>query len=233
MKRSPLKRKAPLKAKKGFNNSPFTSTGEFRGYSTFKTKSFEELISTSKQKVQSIKSTRADNVKPPAPKKRNSMKGAGRTTADIQFHAEIVALGCIACSILGRKPNHPLQIHHPEGRNKCRAGDCSEQYALCLCCEHHDQRIYKGQYSGGSFIPVSPDEPSIHHSKKAFLEKFGTEQLLVHLTYLRLGKTPPWMTGDEWSTFCRFKNNNEQSEYLVDVMRSGLNGARRAIALES
>lgn len=80
---------------------------------------------------------------------------------------KVAALGCIACYRQGT-PGTPAEIHH------IRAGTGMGQRAshldvLPLCPPHH---------RGTSGLSV----PSIHGSKNAFIEAFGTEAELLELT---------------------------------------------------
>jgi len=80
---------------------------------------------------------------------------------------KVAALGCIACYHQGT-PGTPCEIHHP------RAGTglgrrASHFDVIGLCPAHH---------RGTAGLSV----PSIHGSKNAFIELFGTEAELLELT---------------------------------------------------
>lgn len=202
MKRTELKRKTPLKPGKGFKK---------KGGALRKTqKGFNSTISPSP--VRKNQTSKTGQLKA-----RNSMKGAGRSASDIAFHGELVDNGCIACAVGGLETLHPLQIHHPRGRNKGREGDVSEKYAMCLCAEHHDQRIYSGYWSGSQFVPVRDDVPSVHKSKRIFISAYGTEDWLVHESYRAIGATPEWLSNLEWESYCLIGDKNEQESYLIEV----------------
>ncbi len=89
------------------------------------------------------------------------------TKTERQHLNKLTALGCIACYKQGT-PGTPGEIHHP------RAGTgmgrkASHFDAICLCPMHH---------RGTAGLSV----PSIHGSKNAFIEAFGTEAELLELT---------------------------------------------------
>ena len=164
--------------------------------------------------------TKSNKVNKAKRQLQNSMKGKGRSRTDIQIHKSLVEAGCIACYLLGKKSGYHLQIHHPEGRNKGKAGDISERYAMCLCAGHHDQRIFKGYWSGDVYIPVDPLMPSIHHSKKSFVSTFGTESKLVHESYRLIGETPAWMTSEEWCSYLCIGDSQSKEVFLFDFMKA-------------
>lgn len=156
------------------------------------------------------------------------MAGAGKTKGDVEFHGRLVAGGCIACIIDARVSGHHLQIHHPEGRNKGRAGDYSERYAICLCAEHHDRRIYWGYYNGGERVLCDPDIPSVHHAKREFTSRYGSERYLVHFSYELLGEQPVWLTHAEWHAFLTLDDLGGREDYLLDILRPEVASERRA-----
>jgi hypothetical protein len=89
------------------------------------------------------------------------------TKAEKNHLNKVAALGCIACYQQGT-PGTPAEIHHP------RAGTgigrrASHFDAIGLCHMHH---------RGTAGLSV----PSIHGSKNAFIETFGTEAELLELT---------------------------------------------------
>lgn len=241
MKRSPLKpgkalkRRTPLKAKKGFK-----VTGE---YSSFKKKQYKTDVASPQAryllsktelpledkgilKSGSKRKSKSNNV-------LNSMTGHGRSKDDQYFHSIIVSNGCMACLIEGRDPTHPLQVHHPYGRNKGREGDFSEKFAICLCCEHHDTRSYKGYYSGEIFVPVRDDCPSVHSAKKQFYMNYGSEALLVHETYEILDIKPCWLTNEEWSTFLSISKRDKRDKWASEIVKPSEMKNRRSIALKN
>lgn len=80
---------------------------------------------------------------------------------------KVAALGCIACYQQGT-PGTPAEIHHP--RAGTGMGRRASHYdAIPLCAIHH---------RGTAGLSV----PSIHGSKNAFIEAFGTEAELLELT---------------------------------------------------
>lgn len=80
---------------------------------------------------------------------------------------KVAALGCIACYQQGT-PGTPAEIHHP--RAGTGAGRRASHFdAIGLCPMHH---------RGTAGLSV----PSIHGSKNAFIEAFGTEAELLELT---------------------------------------------------
>lgn len=226
LKRSPLKRKTPLKAKKSLQSKTplkakksLESKTSLKTYSTLKTKtplksSGEGLSTYSSLKPVSDKK-KAANAKNP-PKKRNSMKGHGRKKVDIDHHTKLVANGCMACNHEGLTPYHPIQIHHPDGRSRGKEGDYKERFAIALCAEHHDQRIYNGFYLGMTWMPADRNIPSIHHNKKGFIELYGSESLLVHKSFENIEETPPWLSESEWKEFLDLKDDESREIWLRD-----------------
>lgn len=84
-----------------------------------------------------------------------------------QHLKKVAALGCIACYHQGT-PGTPAEIHHP--RAGTGMGQRASHYdAIGLCPAHH---------RGTAGLSV----PSIHGSKNAFIEAFGTEAELLELT---------------------------------------------------
>lgn len=80
---------------------------------------------------------------------------------------KLAAIGCIACYKQGT-PGTPAEIHHP--RAGTGAGIRASNFdAIPLCPMHH---------RGTAGLSV----PSIHGSKNAFIETFGTEAELLELT---------------------------------------------------
>lgn len=89
------------------------------------------------------------------------------TKTERQHLNKVAELGCIACYLQGT-PGTWAEIHHP------RAGTglgkrASHFDAIPLCPIHH---------RGTAGLSV----PSIHGSKNAFIETFGTEAELLELT---------------------------------------------------
>ena len=77
-----------------------------------------------------------------------------------QHISKVVALGCIACRILGYNDT-PAECHHI--RTGIGKGQRASHYdTLPLCPAHH---------RGTAGLKV----PSIHGSKNAFVQTFGTE----------------------------------------------------------
>ena len=195
MKRTPIKRKTPLKAKaplkpgKGLKRTAMPQASKplvARTALTRKTPMSQGGFVASNQSTPNRKPTQT-------PKKKNSMSGHGRTKADKELHSAIIGMGCIACRVMGRAQVHPSQLHHPIGRNKGKEGDFCEQYVICLCAEHHDQRIYHGFQSASGWVKADRSMPSVHHNKKGFVAMFGTEESLVLKTYELLGRKPVWL----------------------------------------
>ena len=155
------------------------------------------------------------------------MHGAGRSDGDKAFHGRLVSAGCIACRVGRLETIHPLQIHHPDGRNKGRAGDHSERIAVCLCAEHHDQRIYSGYYAGGDFIPVREGVPSIHHAKRLFVEEYGSEYFLVFESYRILDEKPGWLWSEEWEKYLAEPFASKRQAIAAAVMKPEMASERR------
>lgn len=89
------------------------------------------------------------------------------TKAEKEHLSKVAALGCIACYVQST-PGSPAEIHHP--RAGTGAGRRASHYeAIPLCPPHH---------RGTAGLSV----PSIHGSKNAFIETFGTEAELLELT---------------------------------------------------
>lgn len=109
MKRTPLKRKTPLKSTCGFKKAAVIKTA----------KTSTQLVAFKKGKA-------------------SSLVGKGKSNAQVEFHSIVVELGCFACNKLGLISKSRLVIHHPRGRNKGKVGDASEWFVICLCYEHHD-----------------------------------------------------------------------------------------------
>jgi hypothetical protein len=244
MKRTELKRKTPLKSS-GFKKptdgkwSSFKppKPGQFSSFNTPKSGN----CSTFKQERPGTPSNSVDQKssydRTRAPIKharketqsRSSLKGAGRTKSDIEYHSNIIELGCIACIVSNQVTVHPLQIHHTSGRSKGRRNDLCEKMAICLCAEHHDKRIYSGFSNGIEWITVRADEPSVHHDRSAFTAKFGSQIYLLHETYALLSSTPPWLTVDEWREYLELISHKRQ-EYLTRILALYTMKERRAFA---
>lgn len=78
----------------------------------------------------------------------------------------VAAVGCIACFVQNT-PGTPCEIHHP--RAGTGAGLRASHFdAIGLCPPHH---------RGTAGLSV----PSIHGSKNAFIEAFGTEAELLEI----------------------------------------------------
>ena len=89
------------------------------------------------------------------------------TKAEKDHLNKVAALGCIACYLQGT-PGSWAEIHHP--RAGTGAGRRASHFdAIPLCHIHH---------RGTAGLSV----PSIHGSKNAFIERFGTEAELLELT---------------------------------------------------
>ena len=89
------------------------------------------------------------------------------TKAEKHHLNKICSIGCVACIIQGT-PGTPAEIHHP--RAGTGSGRRASHYdAIPLCPMHH---------RGTAGLSV----PSIHGSKNAFIERFGTEVELLELT---------------------------------------------------
>lgn len=212
MKRTKLVRKTPLGRGKGFKPSNSKLSKKQVGFN-----------STLRSGGEIARSYRGNRIR------GNSMTGAGRSDADIAFHGRLVHEGCVACRVGGLVTEHPLQIHHVMGRNKGSAGDFSEQYAICLCAEHHDQRIYSGYFGEKGFVPVRPGVPSVHSAKSRFTDLYGTEDLLVHMCYEQLNLRPAWLSSLEWRQFRLAVTHNEKELFLREILRPGWVRERRAV----
>lgn len=89
------------------------------------------------------------------------------TKAEKEHLSKVAELGCIACYVQDT-PGTPCEIHHM--RAGTGMGLRSSHYdAIGLCATHH---------RGTAGLSV----PSIHGSKNAFIEAFGTEAELLELT---------------------------------------------------
>ncbi len=89
------------------------------------------------------------------------------TKAEKAHLNKVASIGCVACHIQGT-PGTPAEIHHP--RAGTGMGRRASHYdAIGLCAPHH---------RGTAGLSV----PSIHGSKNAFIERFGTEAELLELT---------------------------------------------------
>lgn len=238
MKQTPLKRKTPLKAKSGLKSktglnakSGLSSNSSLKAVSDKKRAQleaegkspFSTLSSNSTLKPVSDKK----KANPTKPKRGNSMKGAGRSQKDVHFHGLIVGLGCAACNEENTATPHPLQVHHPDGRNRGSAGDHKEQYALCLCAAHHDTRIYHGFHNGFQWVGIDKSVPSVHSAKKAFYDRYGSEAYLVHEQYVALSLQPVWLSPDEWEHYLSLETRCEKEYWLQDIMGAGNARQRR------
>lgn len=97
-----------------------------------------------------------------------------RTKSDNEWMGLITGLGCIACLVQGT-PDTPAEVHHIRaGQGKAQRSD--HKKSLGLCPPHHRGTDH-------------PRTPSIHMARRAFIEKFGTEQELYERTLQELGLT--------------------------------------------
>lgn len=88
------------------------------------------------------------------------------TKAEKQHLQRVADLGCIACYLSGT-PGTPCEVHHI--RAGVGMGKRSSHFrAIGLCPAHHRGTAH-------------PAVPSIHLSKLAFIERFGTEEKLLQL----------------------------------------------------
>lgn len=88
-------------------------------------------------------------------------------TKERQHLGKVAAFGCIACYQQGT-PGTPCEIHHP--RAGTGIGQKASHFdAIGLCPPHH---------RGTAGLSI----PSIHGSKNAFIEAFGTEAELLELS---------------------------------------------------
>ena len=96
------------------------------------------------------------------------------TKAEKEHLSKVAAFGCIACYLQGT-PGTPAEIHHP--RAGAGMGKRASHFdAIPLCPVHH---------RGTAGLA----HPSIHGSKRAFIERFGTElELLSKLRALQSGE---------------------------------------------
>ena len=125
----------------------------------------------------------------PIKTKSRGLRGHGRTSADIDFHSRVAALGCIACKMLEQVTLFPVRIHHIDGRNAGKENDYSERKVLPLCDQHHHPEL---AFDIGEIKP-DLDAPSVHGRKKLFKKMVGPEEDLVLLVYDILKETPPWL----------------------------------------
>lgn len=217
MKKTPLKRKTALKSNSKLKRKTcLKSTTGFKPKlddKGFPVSSFAKSQASAPQQHSALSGAR---VRSP----QNSMKGKGRTSSDKEFHEALVSLGCLACCLESYQSRHHLEVHHVDGRNKGREGDCSEALAICLCVEHHDQRRYNGFFNADRFVPVREHVPSIHHDKNNFVARFGTEIYLVHLSYERLSITPPWLSVEEWRKYLLIGVKEGKELWLSEYLRN-------------
>lgn len=183
MKRTPLKRKTPLKPKTALKSK------------------------TSLKRKTPIKSCgqSASGSKPKA--KSRGLTGHGRSASDKAWHSQVASLGCFACNHLGIFSSHCLRIHHPNGRNKGKEGDCCEAYVICLCDCHHDPSILIETYDG----------PSVHGNKRLFRELVGSEAWCVYETHRALNVRPKWLEDDVWADYLLLGSQAEQEEWIVEL----------------
>lgn len=88
------------------------------------------------------------------------------TKAEKEHLNKVAALGCVAC-LLDGNPGTWAEIHHPRaGTGKGRKA--SHFDAIGLCPSHHRGTQH-------------PAIPSIHLSKRAFIEQYGTEADLLEI----------------------------------------------------
>lgn len=90
------------------------------------------------------------------------------TNKERQHLNKVAAFGCIAC-YKQDTPGTPGEIHHPRAGSAGMGKKASHYDAICLCPAHH---------RGTAGLSV----PSIHASKNAFIEAFGTEAELLELS---------------------------------------------------
>lgn len=88
--------------------------------------------------------------------------------AEKKHLSKVAAFGCIACYKQGT-PGTPAEIHHPRAGAAGMGKKASHFDAIALCPPHH---------RGTAGLSI----PSIHASKNAFIEAFGTEAELLQLT---------------------------------------------------
>jgi len=85
--------------------------------------------------------------------------------AEKEHMSKVAALGCVACRLIGYYDT-PAELHHP--RSGQGVGQRASNFdVIPLCPTHHRQ--------GGYGV-------AIHAGKKAFEDKFGTENELLELT---------------------------------------------------
>jgi hypothetical protein len=89
-------------------------------------------------------------------------------TAERKHLGKVAAFGCIAC-YKQDTPGTPGEIHHPRAGGAGMGKKASHYDAICLCPPHH---------RGTAGLSI----PSIHASKNAFIEAFGTEAELLELS---------------------------------------------------
>lgn len=88
--------------------------------------------------------------------------------AEKKHLSKVAAFGCIAC-YRQDTPGTPGEIHHPRAGGAGMGKKASHYDAICLCSAHH---------RGTAGLSI----PSIHASKNAFIEAFGTEAELLELS---------------------------------------------------
>lgn len=95
-----------------------------------------------------------------------------RTKADNAWMQKITEIGCIAC-LVQDTPGTPGEVHHiREGKGRGQRAEHTE--SICLCPAHHRGTDH-------------PRTASIHMSRRAFIEQFGTESELLERTRVELG----------------------------------------------
>ncbi len=139
---------------------------------------------------------------------RCGLKGYRRTKEDCDFHAKIVAQGCLPCRVMGRESNPmvALRVHHPEGRNLGKVFDCRERFVFCACDEHHDPSI---------LMHTTKEIGSVHGNKRLFVRQVGTEAWCVHETYRAVRLCPPWLTVSQWEEYLGVQGKSQQEIWLA------------------
>lgn len=100
------------------------------------------------------------------------MAGKSKTTDEKRHMQAVAELGCIACIKIGHYGT-PAELHHI--RDTAGIGQRSSHYEVIPLCYHH----HRG---------VSKLVPSVHMSRKAFVDAYGTEKDLLDAVMALLGR---------------------------------------------
>ena len=102
------------------------------------------------------------------------------TKAQVQRFQAIADLGCVACLLDGRG-GEPPDIHHLLSGGKRRGHDAT----IGLCPWHHRGQPKNGLGEVGMRALFGP---SMHHHKRAFIERYGSDDALLEMQDRLLAK---------------------------------------------